>query len=360
MSKIKVAKVVVICNDVNRKTLFDFLERIKYMNRRDFILNTAKASMLVGGASMFASTAFANSTSDPKALARLVEKNSTRFKAKFGPNLYGWTNIFPHSYKQMKTASEKIDFLGALGFIAFEDNNFLDHTPAQQQEIADALKRNNMEFCGFTGYSGMQHKFIMTANKDNNGKYDKVASLEFSRKEITKAADTAQKFGVKRMIVVPGLFDDSISMYDGFSNVLEHLRQAVEICQKRGVTMVLEFLCSHAHPGLWLKNCAQTYALCKAVNSPNCKILFDTYHAQFEAGNLFRNIETHFDEIEYFHIADVPNRTEPKSGEINFKNLISFVKGLGYNGIFGMEHLRSDKTLAGEQKMMQIYREIDC
>ena len=86
--------------------------------------------------------------------------------------------------------------------------------------------------------------------------------------------------------------------------------------------MVLEPLNFRDHPGLFLKESPQAYEICKAVNSPSCKILFDIYHQQIQEGNLIPNIESCWDEIEYFQIGDNPGRMEPTTGEINYSNLV--------------------------------------
>ena len=144
-----------------------------------------------------------------------------------------------------------------------------------------------------------------------------------------------------------------------FANVVEHLKWCAEIVEKAGLIIVLEPLNIKNHPSLWLKRIPQAYALCKAVGSPNVKILDDLYHQQITEGNLIMNIDAAWDEIAYYHLGDVPNRTEPLSGEINYKVLIKHIHDKGYRGIYGAEHLQSDKSEAGDEKVLRAYREID-
>jgi hydroxypyruvate isomerase len=80
--------------------------------------------------------------------------------------------------------------------------------------------------------------------------------------------------------------------------------------------MVLEPLSDT--PDLFLRETAQTYMICKAVNSPSCKILFDIFHMQRNEGHLIPHIDWTWDEIAYFQIGDNPGRNEPTTGEINF------------------------------------------
>ena len=324
------------------------------MKRRDFITNTAKAGMVMA---MTTTATKSLASSKIESAARNVEADSKKFKMKFAPNIYNWTGLFPVSYKGM-SISEKIDFLGALGFTAFEDNDFLGRPESERAEIVESLKRNNMEMGVFTVALGFSN--VMTLNRvGSDRKSDAKKALEFSAKKFEEAANVAKQIGAKWVTVVPGL--SHYAFYDGdiFSNVLMHLRSGLKYFEPKGITMVLEPLNHINHAGLWLKNTAQATALCKATGSQNCKILFDVYHQQTEEGNLFRNIEEHFEEIAYFHLGDVPHRTEPLSGEINYKNLIKHIAGLGYKGILGMEHSLSQRSLEGERKLMRAYREID-
>ena len=79
------------------------------------------------------------------------------------------------------------------------------------------------------------------------------------------------------------------------------------------------------HPDLFLTKISQTYEICKAVDSPSCKILFDIYHQQIQEGNLIPNMELSWDEIGYFQIGDNPGRKEPTTGEINYKNIFKYI-----------------------------------
>jgi len=62
------------------------------------------------------------------------------------------------------------------------------------------------------------------------------------------------------------------------------------------------------HGGVFLCYSGQAYALCKAVNSPSCKMLFDIYHQQISEENLLPNIRRYRDEIGYFQSGDNPGR----------------------------------------------------
>ncbi len=123
--------------------------------------------------------------------------------------------------------------------------------------------------------------------------------------------------------------------------------------------MVLEPLNFRDHPGLFLTDVPQAYLICKAVNSPSCKILYDIYHAQIQIGNLIPNIDAAWDVTSYFQIGDNPGRKEPTTGEINYKNIFRHIHGKGFTGILGMEHGNSQPDKAGEMAVVEAYLEVD-
>jgi hydroxypyruvate isomerase len=161
------------------------------------------------------------------------------------------------------------------------------------------------------------------------------------------------------MTVVPGHLDLRKNIGYQTSNVVEILKQACAILEPHGLVMVLEPLNFRDHPGLFLSESPQAYEICKAVNSPSCKILYDIYHQQITEGNLIPNIEACWEEIAYFQIGDNPGRKEPTTGEINYKNVFKYIHSKGYDGVMGMEHGNSLKGKEGEERVIEAYKEVD-
>ena len=78
-------------------------------------------------------------------------------------------------------------------------------------------------------------------------------------------------------------------------------------------------------PDLFLRFASQGYLICRAVNSPACKLLFDMYHTQRNEGHIIRNIDLAWNEIGYFQIGDNPGRKEPGTGEMNYRNILKHI-----------------------------------
>jgi hydroxypyruvate isomerase len=161
------------------------------------------------------------------------------------------------------------------------------------------------------------------------------------------------------MTVVPGHMDLHLRTGYQTANLVESLRRASEILEPHGLVMVLEPLNFDGHAGQFLQEIPQAYEICKAVDSPSCKILFDVYHQQITEGNLIPNIDMAWDEIAYFQVGDNPGRKEPTTGEINYKNLFRHLHKKGYKGIIGMEHGNSRDGAEGERMVIDAYREVD-
>lgn len=123
--------------------------------------------------------------------------------------------------------------------------------------------------------------------------------------------------------------------------------------------MVLEPLNPHNHPNMLLAEMGHAFEICRAVDSPSCKILCDLYHQQITEGNLIPNVDRSWDEIAYFQIGDNPGRNEPTTGEINYAKVFEHIKSKGFTGILGMEHGLSTKGEAGERALIEAYRACD-
>ena len=131
------------------------------------------------------------------------------------------------------------------------------------------------------------------------------------------------------------------------------------LLEPHGLVMVLEPLNRRDHPGMFLTRVPQAYQICRAVNSPACKILFDIYHQQITEGNLIPNLDRAWDEVAYVQVGDNPGRKEPGTGEINYANVFAHLKRKGFTGVVGMEHGNAKSGAEGELAVIEAYRRVD-
>lgn len=246
---------------------------------------------------------------------------------------------------------DQLNFMADQGFTAFEDNEMRNRPIAQQEAMAQLMKKRGMTMGVFVA-----HKIYWT---DPNLASGKQEWREEFLEDIKKSVTVAQRVHAQWITVVPGHVDLRQNMAYQTANVVETLKQAAAILEPHGIVMVLEPLNFRNHPGLFLSESPQAYQICKAVASPSCKILFDIYHQQIQEGNLIPNIEQCWDEIAYFQIGDNPGRNEPTSGEINYKNVFKHIHSRNFKGVLGMEHGNSIQGIEGEQRVIDAYVESD-
>jgi len=246
---------------------------------------------------------------------------------------------------------DQLNFMADMGFAAFEDNGLKGRTKSLQEEMASTMVKRGISMGVFVAHE-------IYWNKPNLTSGDFSLRDKFL-KEIEESVEVAKRVNAKWMTVVPGHVD--LKLRNGYqtTNVVETLKRACSILEPHGLTMVLEPLNFRDHPGLFLTDSPQAYEICKAVNSPSCKILFDIYHQQIQEGNLIPNIDKSWDEIAYFQVGDNPGRKEPTTGEINYKNIFKHIHSKGFQGIVGMEHGNSRPGKNGEQAIIKAYKQSD-
>jgi len=245
---------------------------------------------------------------------------------------------------------DQLKFMADNGFKSLEDNGLLGRTKEAQNKIGSTLASLGMRMGVFVIEGGDNWKISLTTGKK-----------EFIDKfvDTCKASlELAKRVNAKWMTVVPGYFERNLPLDIQTANVIEAMRRGAEIFEPHGLTMVMEPLSDNAD--LFLRHAAQTYLICRAVNSPACKILYDVYHMQRNEGHLIPTIEKTWNEIAYFQIGDNPGRKEPTTGEINYKNIFKYIHGRGYTGVMGMEHGNALPGKEGEMALIKAYQESDA
>ncbi len=253
-------------------------------------------------------------------------------------------------YSAGKEFTEQIRYGYDQGFRAIEDNGMMDRPPADQEKIGNLLTKLNMSMGVFV--HAFDHWPVSTSLCSGDAAWHEKF-LKYTR----EAVDTSKRCTGKLITVVPGNFDRKIPFDYQTTNVIEALKPAAEILEPHGIVMVLEPLSDT--PDLFLRHSSQAYAICKSVNSPSCKILFDIYHMQRNEGDLIPGIDRAWDEIAYFQIGDNPGRNEPGTGEVNYRNIFKHLYNKGYKGMLGMEHGNAIPGKEGEAALIAAYREAD-
>ncbi|MBT8404290.1 MAG: TIM barrel protein [Gemmatimonadetes bacterium] len=317
------------------------------MERREFVKKSAAAAAAVGtvGTAGASEARAATEGGIPAPEARRATARREPFAADFAPH-FGMFRALGGD-----DLVGQLEFMADVGFRSLEDNGMPGRSVADQERIARAMERLGMRMGVFVAHT-------IYWREPNLASGDEARREEFLA-EIRASVDVARRVNATWMTVVPGHVDLRQHIDFQTAHVVESLRRAAEILEPHGLVMVLEPLNPRDHPGLFLKGIPQAYQICRAVDSPACKILDDLYHQQITEGNLIPNLDAAWDEIAYFQIGDNPGRREPTTGEINYARVFQHIRDKGFDGILGMEHGNSRPGAGGEQAVIDAYRAVD-
>ncbi len=118
---------------------------------------------------------------------------------------------------------------------------------------------------------------------------------------------------------------------------VEALKRAEEILGAAGVMGVIEPIDRLENPTIYLDGVTEAFEIVRAVGSAKVKVLYDLYHEQRGMGNLIEKLEKNIDEVGLIHVADVPGRHGPGTGEVNYGNIYRKLAELRYRGVIAME-----------------------
>lgn len=282
----------------------------------------------------------------PNAMATESTSNAPKFKLKYAPHF----GMFRNSAGDDPV--EQLKFAAGEGFTAWEDNGLKGYSVPDQERIAKTMTQVGIQMGIFVASNvDWTNPTLTSGNKDLVDKF---------LADIKSSVEVAKRLNAKWMTVVPGVCSPRLHPGYQTANVVDALRKAAEIFEPHGLVMVIEVLNFRDHPNLFLTDVAQGFQICRAVNSPACKVLFDMYHAQIQEGNIIPNIDLAWSEIGYFQIGDNPGRNEPTTGEMNYLNIFKHIHEKGYQGILGMEHGNSKPGKEGERALIDAYRKSDA
>jgi hydroxypyruvate isomerase len=263
----------------------------------------------------------------------------------------------PHegSFASRGDRLEQIAFAADQGFTAWEDNEAAGRTIAEQEAMARALRQRNMMMGVFVASMPRwaDYRPLLGGNDD--------AEREAFLADIRASIDVARRLDARWMTIVPGFMDRKLPEDIQTGRIIDTLRRAAEIVEPHGLVMVMEPLNTHTnHPGVFLQTISQGYAVARGVDSPAVKVLADLYHEQIQAGNLIPTMDTCWKEIGYIQFGDNPGRKEPGTGEINYHNVVRWLRARQFGGVIGMEHGNSATGREGEDRLLAAYRMIDA
>lgn len=156
--------------------------------------------------------------------------------------------------------------------------------------------------------------------------------------ELKSLVPTAKQLGSKQIILLSGKRLENEGQEGAqHSASIETLKRAAQVLTDAGLVGVIEPIDRLENPSIYLDGVAEAFDIVKAVDSPALRVLFDLYHEQRTHGNLMEKLENNIALVGLIHVADVPGRHQPGTGELNYGNIYRKLAQLGYKGTIAME-----------------------
>jgi hydroxypyruvate isomerase len=225
------------------------------------------------------------------------------------------------------SAQEAIDAAKKIGFVAF------DFAPEDEWQ---RIKDNGMELSLVSGHQSLRDGM----NKPEN--FDRIHD------ELMANIEKAAKFGIHNLCCLSGDRYFNLSEIQGCENCAAVLKSVAAFAEEKGVMLTTELLNSKVdHPGYQCDNTEWGVHLCKLVNSPRVKLLYDIYHMQIMEGDVIRTITKHKDVIGHYHTGGNPGRHEiDESQELNYPAIMKAILANGYTGFVGQEFIPQREAFA--------------
>src|SRR5579863_7884213 len=288
------------------------------MNRRTFA-QTIAAAALAGAAPSTPAASGPSAAESPAA------------SGPFGISIMLWTvfNRLPFEQRLEKVAEAGYTNVELVG-------EYHGWTDAQFANANAARKRLGIHF---DATAGMKHGVADPAGVDAF-----VAELGESMKPMETLGCTAMI--VLSGNVIPG--QSRQAQHDACIETLKRCAGSIEGKQIEGQTvkLLLECIDPEENPKYYLTSAEEGMEVVHKVNHPQVRFLYDMYHEQIGHGNLIEKLEKNIDTVDLIHIADVPGRHEPGTGEINYGSVYRKLGQLKYKGMVAMEFYPTGDTVA--------------
>ena len=175
--------------------------------------------------------------------------------------------------------------------------------------------------------------------------------------ELKKNIEIAASNDIRNLICLSGI-RAGLSDERGTENTAEGLLRVVRMAEGAGVVLMIELCNSKVdHPDYQADHTMWGVEVCKRVNSPYCKLLYDIYHMQIMEGDIIRTITQNIEHIGHFHVAGNPGRNNvDDTQELNYVGIMKAIAATGFDGYVGHEY-----TPVGDavQVLRQTYSMLD-
>lgn len=213
----------------------------------------------------------------------------------------------------------------------------------------------NAELVGeYRKWSDAQFERVLAKKKELAINFDTTAGLRHAvgnpSDRDAMLADVKNELPVMERLNCPAVIIMSGNIVPGMPRETQHqsciegLKRAAAIVEGKQINghpvrLLLENIDPEENPRYYLTSVAEGFEIIRAVNHPQVKLLYDFFHEQIAEGNLIEKLKKNIDYTGLVHIADVPGRHIPGTGEINYDNIYKTLAELKYDRIVAMEFL---------------------
>jgi hydroxypyruvate isomerase len=173
---------------------------------------------------------------------------------------------------------------------------------------------------------------------------------EAFRTQFTEQMRAAKDLECPKIILLSGKRVDGLNAGVQRQTSIDTLKWAAEKAAKEQIDIVIEPIDLLENPIIYLASVTDGFEIVRAVNSPNVKVLYDFYHEQRSFGNLIEKLEQNIDWVGLVHVADVPGRHEPGTGEIDYESIYRTLAKLNYGHWIAMEYYPTGEPVASLKK----------
>ena|SRR5271156_2439455 len=149
-----------------------------------------------------------------------------------------------------------------------------------------------------------------------------------------------------KLILLSGNRVEGLSHAQMHANCVEAIKAAADLAATKNVELLIENIDPEENPKYFLTSVAEGFDVVRETGRPNVKFLYDFFHEQIAEGNLIEKLQKSIDLVGLVHIADVPGRHEPGTGEINYPNIFRKLRELNYRRYAAMEFIPTGDTVA--------------
>ncbi len=178
---------------------------------------------------------------------------------------------------------------------------------------------------------------VVDASSGVKGSLCDPAQRETLLQQIREKLPVFSELGCPRLILLTGNLVPGLSREQMHANCVEALKRAADLCAPQNVEILLENIDPEENPKYFLTSVTEGFQIVREVNLPGVRFLYDFFHEQISEGNLIAKLEKNSDIVGLVHIADVPGRHAPGTGEINYGNIYRKLGQLGYSRYIAME-----------------------